>query len=346
MKLGIYPNMPWNEYRELPYPSPSVLKHALRGSSNSLSMKRLKRALEGECEPDPKNTIVGNIVHAIIGGEFDERIAVMPSFELDDENLTSGTAIIRERPKTMFKKDGSYTVVGNRWNGLLKVYNLPEDHNEPIEIGRSNRKKTTSKGTDYYQKKKEEFEKANADKEIATKDELSTAQKTVKAIRYNLEATEFIKSAAREVSVIGEIEGVVCKTRIDLLDFRVGEGLRAGDIKTTNDIEPDAFYRTCKRLKYFFQFAMHELLLANCGEDSVQIQDYDVIAAETQDDFDVGVINILPLHILDSWEDKVRSVVESYRLANVSGNWPGLYPTSSPIRVPNWDMEVEEVFEG
>jgi len=330
-KPGIYRNLPWAKYREIDLPSQSQLKAGLR------SMKRLKRTLDGHCSPSPRTTATGAAVHAIIGGEFDQRIAVLPAFENDPRNVTKGTT--KEPPAKMTKADGSLTALGERWQKFCVEQGMPEDYMGTFVVGQ---KQTNSTSTTFYRESKAAFEEANKHRDIITADELKDAQRTVSEIEACEPAAALLGLAEHEVTVIGEIEGQLCKTRIDLL---IADRYWAGEIKTTNDVHPRAFYRTCKRLGYFFQFAFHNLLLASAGDDAVQLLEYDVIAAETQDDFDCGVINILPWSLIDDWGERVKRVVRDYRDAKASRHWPGLYGGPEPLEIPEYDMNDMVVFE-
>lgn len=158
---GIYFDIPWAQYINCPYMNPSTLKHGCR------SMKRLKRAMDGECRPSEKTTAVGNAVHTLLAGEFDERFAVMPAFENDPDNLT-GTG-----------------------------------------------KKSTSTSTKYYKESKANWLIENEGKLNLTEVQLNVAKKVVRSIRAKRDCNEIIERATSEVTVIAEINGLLCKTRID-----------------------------------------------------------------------------------------------------------------------------------
>ena len=290
LEPGIYYDIPWADYCEIPYLTQSILKNGLR------SMKRLKRVKDGLHRlPKPETVAIGNAVHCMIAGEFSDRCAVLPDFEQDDDNVTA---------------------TGNR---------------------------STSKSTKYYKESKADFEAEHADKSILKPAQFEAAEKTVKAIQNNPDATTCMAGCFHEVTVVAELEGVMCKTRIDLLNLN--DGPRVAELKTTDDIAPHKFYRKCKQLNYFFQFAFHRLLLENAGDDWTSIQQYDVIAAEVQDDFDVGVIQILPFSIIDDWCERVTELVVRYRGCKERDIWPGLYAGPAVIAVPEYDMSTA-TFEG
>lgn len=335
LQPGIYYDMPWEEYVSIPYPSPSLLKHGLR------SPLRLKRAMDGECKPSEKTVAVGQTVHCMVSDEFEKRIAVMPSFETDPENLTKGTE--KKPPKTMHKKDGSLSVAGEKWQELCRKHNLPITHDGPIF---DNREHTTSKNTEYYETKVAEFTEANQGKTIINDVQMNVALKCYKQIRRNKAATELFQKSTMEVCVIAEIDGLMTKTRMDGI---IPIEHRGWDLKTMPDIEPRTLYRHARSMGYFFQFAFHSLALENAGNQAFSLQHYDIIAAEVQDDFDVGVVEINnnSWDLIDQWREKVLRTIDMYKHGLAQNHWPGLYPLDTDvISIPEWDMAATATFEG
>ena len=282
---GIYPNVTWEKYKSIPYPSQSMLKHGLR------SMKRMKRAMNGELGLSRETVAIGQAVHCMVAGEVD-RLAVMPKFELMPENVTA--------------------------------------------TGKPSKQKTTT----FYKESKAVWEKENQDKDIIKDREMETARHVVHLLTKNRSAVKLIDSSQLEVTVIGTIEGVLCKTRMDGLNIEEKSGW---DLKTTDNIEPQVFYRMAKRLGYFFQFGMQKLLLESVG---MSLQKYEIIAAEVDGDFDNGVL-LVPFQLIDDWSEKVVSVVQQYRVAQADDQWPGLYPAEiGVVDVPEYDMTENGVFQG
>lgn len=278
LEPGIYTGIEWADYLKIPYMSPSTLKHGLR------SMRRLKRAIDGEITVDRATTAVGQMVHCMVAGEMD-RIAIMPAYDLDAANVT--------------------------------------------QQGKS----TTSKNTTYYKEQVSAFMDANRGKDIVTTEEHDTASKVYAGIlRHDLMA-EYIARSNQEVTVIAEVSGVKCKTRLDGL---FDDGSCCWDLKCTSDVQPDILYRLTKRMRYLFQFGFHLLVLRSVG---CNLQSYSMLAVEVEGDFDLGVINV-PIVLLETWADVVSDVLTKYRQCRESGVWPGLYPAdeSAPLQVPNWDM--------
>ena len=220
---GIYYGMSWAEYQAIDAMNPSTIKHGTR------SMLRLKRAIDGECDPSADVVAVGNAVHCMIAGELEDRYAVMPAFEKDAENTTAAG------------------------------------------------KPSSSKATTYYKEASAAWLDTN-DKDVLTEVQMATAAKIANQIRRR--CGKVIDGSQQEVVVVGEIEGVLCKTRLDGL--KPDQEL-VWDIKTTSDISDNAFYRQYKSMQYGFVGAMHQELLRQNG---IVIREYIYLAAENGGDYD------------------------------------------------------------
>lgn len=291
MKLepGIYLDIDWETYKKVEGINPSTLKKSMR------SMKHLKRAIDGEIPPPkPETVAVGQAVHCMIAGE-ENRLAVMPQFELDAENVTA--------------------------------------------TGKPSKTKTTS----YYKSKKEAWEAENADVQVLSDVQMNTARKIVREIENNVAARQLIGESKHEITAVAEIEGVLCKTR---LDGAVAASKRVWDLKVTSDIEPRTLYHQSKRMGYYFQFAFHCLVCMNAGKNRFAVDRYDMIAAENGGDYDVAVVEV-PFQLLDDWMVRVKSKIRQYRESKESNFWPGLYESGQGmLDVPDYDMAENGVFEG
>lgn len=177
MTTEIIYDMTYAEYEALPQMRPSTLKHGRR------SMKRLKRALDGECQPNKDTVAVGNATHCLLAGELEDRYAVMPAFEKDEGNVT---------------KTGKPGPLG-----------------KPGRPGRP----STSKGTNYYKSCVEEWEIGNT-KEVLNEAQVATASKIANLVRKKFGS--LIDSSRQEVVLTGVIQGVPVKTRLDGLVIEDG----------------------------------------------------------------------------------------------------------------------------
>lgn len=329
--IGIHYDIPWSEYRALPFPSPSTLKHGMH------SMKRLKRALDRDpsMQPSKKTTAVGNCVHALVADEFDDRYTVMPRYELDEDNVTLKT---KSPPKVMRKNNGDLSANGLKWVELCKQHGHPEDYTGEIVVERKKPDAGHEKMTGYYRGKKAEFEREaeESGKEVMLGDDVEEANRMLEEMRRNREFVEFVKKSKREVTLIADIHGMKVKTRLDL-HWR--DGREVLDIKTlpdaTNTDETPCVHRKCKSLGYYFSFAFHRECLRSLGED---IDRYWILAAEVAGDRDNGMLEV-PTAILDKYAGKVSRVIGDMRGCQLEDSWPGMFAGGpSQVVVPNWDM--------
>ena len=137
------------------------------------------------------------------------------------------------------------------------------------------------KNSTYYQKKKAEFEKANASKYLIddvgnesweTIQEMIASCKADKTITKVLEKTDYQKSFIWK----DEETGIVCKTRPDLA---VNRQKVIVDIKTTLDASPAGFFRQCANLDYPLQAIMQIEGVQQSGYID-QVDDYYWLAVE------------------------------------------------------------------
>lgn len=163
----------WEAYRSLRYMNPSTLVHGCK------SMKHLKIAMDGDYPEETDAMRLGTGIHALLlePDDFEERFAVMPAYELDDDNLRSAK-----------RKD------------------------ESIE-----ERRTDSKATSYYKGKAKEFCAANAGKTILKRAQYDSALHCIESIRSREYMRKKIDESEKEVTLIGEIGGVPFKGRVDLL---------------------------------------------------------------------------------------------------------------------------------
>jgi exodeoxyribonuclease VIII len=193
---------------------------------------------------------------------------------------------------------------------------------------------STSTATTFCKRMLAEFEAEHAGRIILNRAQYDTALHCIEAIRSRPAMVEIIQHSNKEVTVYGEIDGVPCKGRIDLLSPAI-----ICDLKTTADVEPRAFGRTFANLRYAFKLAMYrELVRQNTCDREVK-----VIAQETAGDFD-NVLYDVPGIVLDNALNKVRSVLADYKHAVDTGVWHGVDRGSDevPVLIPAYAMDEDE----
>lgn len=210
---------------------------------------------------------------------------------------------------------------------------MPDYENDP-ENRTADGKQSTSKATGYYKQKASEFRKSNSDREIITQIDYDTILQCIVAIDSKPGVRDLIDSCDREKVLLGEIAGIKCKGRVDLIK----PGYLC-DLKTTRTVEPREFGRTFSNLRYGFKMAFYRELANQNGYDIKQVQ---IIAQETSGDFDTVVYDI-PDAVLRTGMLRVYSALEDYKRCMESGVWPGVDrgEPSLPVLVPSWDQEDE-----
>lgn len=214
---------------------------------------------------------------------------------------------------------------------LEERYSLIPDFDLMEENCTQTGKQTTSKNTNFYKDSVELWRLEHLGKE-----ELNSAQVHTASLVANRVRTRFHKlldASQQEVVVTGTIEGVDMKTRLDGLLARAKV---VWDLKTTTDISDQTFFRIFDRLGYGFSASTHVELLRQNG---IEIQDYLILAAEVQDDYDVRQLTIPTIAIENAW-DKVKEVAGHYRKARDTDIWPGL--PDKQMFISNWAMEQWE----
>ena len=165
--------MNWDEYCKLERMNASTLVNGCK------SMLHLKRMIDGGFGEETDSMRLGTGVHGLLlePEEFEDRFAVMPSYELDEDNLRA-----------------------------------PRKKDEPIDLRR-----TDSKATIYYKSKAAAFHLANRDKTVLTRAQYDQALHCIESIRSREYIAKKIDQCEKEVTLIGEIAGVPFKGRVDLL---------------------------------------------------------------------------------------------------------------------------------
>ena len=149
---------------------------------------------------------------------------------------------------------------------------------------------------------------------------------------------ELVVSSAKEVTVYGEILGVECKGRLDLLNKTT-----IADLKTTPNVHKKAFGRIFSNLNYAFKLAFYrELVRQNWGgELSVEL-----ITQELTGDFDNALVPV-PREVLDNAWDKVVEVMQAYKRCRETNVWPGVDGGKDyyELDIPNLAMDGDEEFD-
>jgi hypothetical protein len=261
------------------------------------SMKRLKRAIDEGFTEETNAMRIGTGNHALLlePEEFENRFVVVPDFHFDVANLRAAK-----------RKD------------------------EPIEDRR-----TDSRATSYVKQKVAEFAAMNRGKSFIGESEYQSCLRSIESIRSRPAMRQLVDSSSKEVTVLGEIQGVEFKGRIDLLNAET-----ICDLKNTANVEKRAFGRVFANLKYAFKLSIYrELVRQSTG----RILEVSIICQELSGDFDNTLVPV-PSIVLDDAYDQVQQVVSKYRDAEENDYWPGVDGGQDyyELYVPQWAMEDNE----
>jgi hypothetical protein len=243
---------------------------------------------------------MGSGAHALLlePDQFEERFIVMPDFHLLPENLRAA--------KNKHESDAD--------------------------------RRTDSKATRYYKDEVEWFIAANPDKTIIGRTQYDQCLRAIESIWERPKMRELVESSAKEVTVYGEILGVECKGRLDLLNKTT-----IADLKTTPNVHKRKFGRVFSDLNYAFKLAFYrELVRQNWGgEHEVQL-----ITQELTGDFDNALVEV-PAIVLDNAWTKVVEVMQDYKRCLETNRWPGVDKGEDyyELYVPNWAMGGDEEFD-
>lgn len=204
---------------------------------------------------------------------------------------------------------------------------IPSFHLDP-ENKKQNGEQSESKATKYYKSKVAEFKKANAGKEFLTREQYDTALTMIEAIRAHGAANMWFEDCKKEVTVLGEIEGVKFKGRIDLL------GRAIVDLKNTNDVSPNLFGSVFARLRYDWRLAIYRDLVRQI---TGKVLDVYIIAQEDSAPFDTVVYPVRD-QVLDNAIDQVKETIRKFSKCESSELWPGVDGGEDylELRLPQW----------
>jgi hypothetical protein len=149
---------------------------------------------------------------------------------------------------------------------------------------------------------------------------------------------ELVQSSAKEVTVYGEICGVECKGRLDLLNIG-----KIADLKTTPNVHKKAFGRIFSNLNYAFKLAFYRELVRQNWINVLQVE---LITQELSGDFDNALVSV-PSIVLDNAWDKVVEVMTAYKQCLETNTWPGVDGGNDyyELDIPNWAMDGDEEFD-
>jgi len=323
----------WEEYLQVQAMNGSTLVHGRK------SMLQLKHAIDSDTEPTAPMQL-GSVTHVLLlePDAFEKRYCVMPDYHLDPENLTGKPQQRSSSKNTKYVKDKRAD-----FEKANPGKPIPDFHLDPENVTGPPQKRTDSKQTDYFKRKAREFyEAAKHDGlEVITREQYDTALAMIEAIRSKPNAAMWLNATdtRKEVTVVGEIEGVVCKGRIDVLHTA---GLI--DIKTADDCAVHSFSKKALNLGYIFKQAIHRELVKQMT--GIELPVY-YIVVESSPPYDCAVFEFTggDEQLFDQELDKARVLLTKYKECLESDEWPGVDEGEDYVRFypPNWAMEKQSI---
>ena len=177
-----------------------------------------------------------------------------------------------------------------------------------------------------------EFQAANEGKEIVTQDEMDIVNAMAESVGRSETASALLSGGTAEQSVFWNdpVHGFLCKCRPDYLNPKYEVII---DLKTTNDISPEAFSKSVANFKYHFQ-AVH--YLAGC--EAVMPGQYGAfifVCVESKEPYPVAVY-VLDQESLNLAEVEMEPLLSRYAQCVETDTWPGPPDEVEVISLPGW----------
>lgn len=161
--------------------------------------------------------------------------------------------------------------------------------------------------------------------------EYQSAQNMAKVIRSHRLANELLTGGDPEVTVIGEIDDVLTKIRIDY--HRPDLGMLI-DIKTTDDASKDHFSRSIASYGYDIQAAFY---LDNCRYLTIPAETFVFVVVENKAPHGVAIYEI-DQESIERGREKYLKGLDIYRQCIAFDEWPGYPEEIQQISLPAWAL--------
>lgn len=170
---------------------------------------------------------------------------------------------------------------------------------------------------------------------ILKEDDANAIPRMAEAIASDPDASEILRACPiREVPVVAEIEGVMCKGLLDALGMDVNGMAVIPDIKTGPDARMEAFQKKIVNLSYDFQAEFYSMMKQ--AQDGLTQKPWAVwIVVENRAPWGVQCYYPEP----DVWASGRRKVMKALNIlkeCRKTGLWPGYSEGVKPISMPRW----------
>jgi hypothetical protein len=185
----------------------------------------------------------------------------------------------------------------------------------------------------------EAFAAAAGGRTVVTADEQATVDGMAGGLVGHDAARELLAMCAeREAVIVGDIDGVPCKARLDAF----GDGVLV-DVKSCVSAHPRAFARAVCEYGYDLQMAFYaEMLRQFTGTTPESVC---IVAVEKSAPHAVAVYEMRPTDIDSAYARALRSI-RVYRECTASGVWPAYPPTVEYLQIPAWRYNNEGMNDG
>ena len=244
----------------------------------------------------------------------------------------------REETNAMRMGSGAHALLFEPQEFCNRFCVMPDFHLSPDNVtGKGVPSQTRT--TDWYKKKVALFAQDNPGKTIIGQTQYAQCLRAIDAIWARPKMRELVESSAKEVTVYGQICGIDCKSRLDLLSTQ----RIIGDLKNSASVHKRDFGRVFMRLRYDFKLAFYrDMVRQNIGDPkSIQL-----ICQELSGDFDNTLVEV-PAIVIDNAWSKVVEVMTQYKQCLATNKWPGVDGGKDyyELEVPNWAMDGDEAFD-
>lgn len=164
-----------------------------------------------------------------------------------------------------------------------------------------------------------------------TEEQFAVVRAIENAVRSSRACTSVLGMARqRELSVVAEVEGVMCKCRCDA--YGVESGVLV-DVKTTSGLAShDEFARTMWNLQYATQAAFYRMVMSAAG---LPLERFAWIVCETNQPHGVACYEVSP-STLDLFEPAIIVALRRWSDCETSGTWPAYPDEVQVLEMPSW----------
>jgi hypothetical protein len=243
----------------------------------------------------------------------------------------------REETNAMRMGSGAHALLLEPQEFCNRFCVMPDFHLSPNNVtGKGVPSQTRT--TDWCKREVAAFVAEYPDKTIIGQTQYDQCLRATESIWERPKMRELVVSSAKEVTVYGEICGVECKGRLDLLNKTT-----IADLKTTPNVHKKAFGRRFADLRYDFKLAFYRELVRQNWGGVLEVQ---LITQELSGDFDNALVPV-PREVLDNAWDKVVEVMQAYKRCLETDVWPGVDGGKEyyELEIPNWAMDGDEEFD-